>query len=104
MDLSSSQLVCALSSRTFVRQDHIANAFTSTEAQADYMLKWCDRWQTENIRSFTPKWDAIEDFIEYSDKFMQGTVWTENCSSWYKGNSVTGRVSALWPGSTLSYM
>jgi hypothetical protein len=35
---------------------------------------------------------------------MRNTVWTEDCSSWYKGNSVTGRVSALWPGSTLHYL
>jgi len=68
------------------------------------MLKWCDRWQTENIWSFTPKTVAVEDFTAYSDEFMKNTVWTENCSSWYKGNSVTGRVSALWPGSTLHYM
>ncbi|KAI9745057.1 MAG: hypothetical protein M1818_001335 [Claussenomyces sp. TS43310] len=74
------------------------------EAQADYMLKWCDRWQTENIRSFTPKQVAIEDFVTHSDNFMKGTVWTEGCSSWYKGNSITGRVSALWPGSTLHYL
>lgn len=74
------------------------------EAQADYMLKWCDRWQTENIRSFTPKWSAIEDFVAYSDEFMKKTVWTEGCSSWYKGNTVDGRVSALWPGSTLHYV
>ncbi|KAJ9144942.1 Cyclohexanone monooxygenase [Pleurostoma richardsiae] len=74
------------------------------EAQADYILKWCDRWQTENIRSFTPKWDAIKDFNAHSDQFMRNTVWTEDCSSWYKGNSVTGRVSALWPGSTLHYL
>lgn len=42
--------------------------------------------------------------MAHSDKFMQGTVWTEDCSSWYKGNSVTGRVSALWPGSTLHFI
>lgn len=68
------------------------------------MLKWCDRWQTENIRSFTPKTAAIEDFVTYSDNFMKQTVWTEGCSSWYKGNSITSRVSALWPGSTLHYL
>lgn len=68
------------------------------------MLKWCDRWQTENIKSFTPKWEAVEDFIAFTDRFMQRTVWTEECSSWYKGNSIKGRVSALWPGSTLHYV
>jgi hypothetical protein len=68
------------------------------------MLKWCDRWQTENIRSFTPKQAAIDDFVAQSDHMIERTVWTEACSSWYKVNSKAQRVSALWPGSTLHYL
>jgi len=33
------------------------------EAQAEYMLKMINRWQTENIHSFSPKIEAMEDFI-----------------------------------------
>jgi hypothetical protein len=68
------------------------------------MLKWCDRWQTENIRSFTPKQVAIDDFVAQSNHMIKRTVWTEACSSWYKVNSMADRVSALWPGSTLHYL
>ncbi|KAG6831614.1 hypothetical protein H0H87_004676 [Tephrocybe sp. NHM501043] len=74
------------------------------EAQIDYILKLANRWQTENIRSFSPKREAVEDFIAHKDQFMQGTVWEHNCRSWYKANSVSGKVTALWPGSTLHYM
>ncbi|KAG6840576.1 hypothetical protein C0991_005765 [Blastosporella zonata] len=74
------------------------------EAQIDYMLKFANRWQTENIRSFSPKREAVEDFIAHKDRFMKGTVWEHDCRSWYKANSVTGKVTALWPGSTLHYM
>lgn len=74
------------------------------EAEADYMLGMCDRWQTENIHSFVPKEEAVRDFVEHTDKWMEGKVWGEECRSWYKSNSVTGRVSALWPGSTLHYL
>ncbi|EXJ78167.1 cyclohexanone monooxygenase [Capronia epimyces CBS 606.96] len=74
------------------------------EFQADYMLQFINRWQTENIHSFVPKVDATEDFIKYTDSVMQKTVWSEECRSWYKSNSSTGRVSALWPGSSLHYM
>ncbi|KAG6850658.1 hypothetical protein H0H93_010386 [Arthromyces matolae] len=74
------------------------------EAQIDYMLKFANRWQTENIRSFSPKQDAVEDFIAHKDDFMKNTVWEHDCRSWYKANSVSGKVSALWPGSTLHYM
>lgn len=63
-----------------------------------------DRWQTENIHSFSPKMEAVEDFIAHKDQFMKGTVWDHECRSWYKKNSASGKVSALWPGSTLHYM
>lgn len=72
------------------------------ETQADYMLNFIDRWQTENIRSFTPKTEAVDDFIEHVNAYMPRTVWTEACRSWYKDK--TGRVVALWPGSSLHFM
>ncbi|KAG6877424.1 hypothetical protein C0993_007592 [Termitomyces sp. T159_Od127] len=75
-----------------------------SEAQIDYILKFANRWQTENIRSFSPKREAVEDFIVHKDAFMKKTVWEHDCNSWYKANSVSGKVSALWPGSTLHYL
>jgi hypothetical protein len=75
-----------------------------TEYQAEYMLKFCDRWQTENIHSFTPKQQAVDDFCEFTHQWMKKTVWDEECRSWYKGGSGMGRVTALWPGSTLHYI
>ncbi|KAJ9615416.1 hypothetical protein H2200_001491 [Cladophialophora chaetospira] len=74
------------------------------EAQADYMLSFCDRWQTENIHSFVPKQRAVEDFSAFTDKFMERTVWVEDCNSWYKGRSPSGRIAGPWPGSTLHYL
>ncbi|KAF4611042.1 hypothetical protein D9613_007088 [Agrocybe pediades] len=74
------------------------------EAQADYMLKFIDRWQTENIHSFVPKKEAVDDFIAHTDNFMKNTVWQDECRSWYKKNSVSDRVTALWPGSTMHYL
>lgn len=75
-----------------------------TECQADYMLKLIDRWQTENIHAFSPKMEAVEDFLAHTDAFMKKTIWEEDCRSWYKNNSASARVSALWPGSTLHYI
>ncbi|KAF5373273.1 hypothetical protein D9615_007390 [Tricholomella constricta] len=74
------------------------------ETQIDYMLKFANRWQTENIRSFSPKREAVDEFVAHKDEFMKGTVWEHDCRSWYKAGSVSGKVSALWPGSTLHYM
>ena len=77
---------------------------SAIECQADYMMTLIDRWQTENIQSFAPKMDAVEDFVAHTDQFMTQTIWQEDCRSWYKNNSASARVSALWPGSTLHYI
>ncbi|KAJ9605678.1 hypothetical protein H2200_009527 [Cladophialophora chaetospira] len=72
------------------------------ETQADYMLQWVDRWQTENIVSFYPKREVVDDFVDHINEYMPKTVWTEQCRSWYKNKD--GRIIALWPGSTLHFM
>ena len=77
--------------------------YISVECQADYMLKLIDRFQTYNISQFSPKKEAIDDFIAHKDQFMQNTVWNDSCRSWYKGRP-DGPVTALWPGSTLHYI
>ncbi|GAB7353351.1 hypothetical protein MBLNU459_g3836t1 [Dothideomycetes sp. NU459] len=77
---------------------------SAMESQADYMLKMCNCWQTENRTTFSPRMDAVDDFIAHKDQFMKRTVWEESCRSWYKNNSASGKVSALWPGSTMHYM
>lgn len=68
------------------------------------MLHWVDRWQTENICSFSPKKEVVDDFVEHVDKYMQCTVWTEDCRSLYKNGTKEGRVMALWPGNSLHFM
>jgi hypothetical protein len=68
------------------------------------MCKLIDRWQTHNIHAFAPRREAVEDFVEHKDNFMQRTVWNDPCRSWYKAAGPEGRVTALWPGSTLHYM
>ena len=80
------------------------NANFRIEAQADYMLELCNRWQVENIVSFDPTKEAVEDFNAHTDQFMKKTVWDQDCRSWFKKHSVTARNAALWPGSTLHYL
>ena len=67
------------------------------------MLKFCDRWQTENIRSFAPKIEAVEDFLAYTKEFMKMTVWTDTCRSWYKKGTADDNALSLWPGSGLHF-
>ncbi|KAK3493419.1 hypothetical protein B0T13DRAFT_51499 [Neurospora crassa] len=74
------------------------------EAQADYIVKMIDHWQTHNIRSFAPDAAAVRDFVAYKDQFMGKTVWADPCRSWYKSGSSRDKITALWPGSTLHYL
>jgi hypothetical protein len=62
-----------------------------------------NRWQKEDIASFDPKKEAVDDFIEQKDLFMEKTVWISTCNSWYKDRRLN-KVTALWPGNTLHFM
>ena len=74
------------------------------EQQASYIIQMLSKFQKENVRSFEVSPDATESFNRWKDDFMQYTVWTDSCRSWYKAGSKSGRVVALWPGSTLHYL
>lgn len=76
---------------------------SAIEAQADWMCKWIDRFQVNNIATFAPTEQSVRDFIEYKDWFMKRTVWADQCRSWYKPRA-DGPVIALWPGSALHYI
>ncbi|KAF9057793.1 hypothetical protein BJ165DRAFT_1605518 [Panaeolus papilionaceus] len=74
------------------------------ELQVEYVLKMIDRYQTENIQSFAPKREAVEDYIEYRNHFMKSTVWSQGCRSWYKAQGPSGTVAGLWPGNALHFV
>ncbi|TKA72309.1 putative sterigmatocystin biosynthesis monooxygenase stcW [Cryomyces minteri] len=59
--------------------------------------------QNENIRSWVPKQDVTDRFNEHCQEWIKHTVWKEDCRSWYKNNE-TGRVNAVWPGSSMHYV
>ncbi|KAL6711303.1 hypothetical protein ACN47E_005834 [Coniothyrium glycines] len=70
------------------------------ENVGDYIIKCVRKMQKENIASMVVKQEREQDFVEYVDAYFEGTVFAEECRSWYK-NKGTGRVVGLWPGSTL---
>lgn len=74
------------------------------ELQGEYILRFLNRWQKEDIRAFDPKKEAVDDFMQHKEAFMPSTVWADGgCRSWYKDNR-SGKVTAVWPGSSLHYM
>jgi len=80
------------------------------EAQADYILHFVDRFQTENIQSMSPKAVAVADFISHVGRFSKSTVWSDTCGSWYSAATPASAstppkpATRTWPGSILHYL
>ena len=67
-----------------------------------YIAQVLSKMQTENILTVQPSPRAVKNFTDFCDEYFAGTVYSEECSSWYKGGTgKNGRVVALWPGSSL---
>ncbi|KAM0330552.1 hypothetical protein ACHAQA_003499 [Verticillium albo-atrum] len=67
-----------------------------------YTIKCIRKMQAENIKYFVPKQDVVDQFNKHTQSWFKGSVWEEDCNSWYK-NRKTGRVDAIWPGSALHF-
>ncbi|KAK9426799.1 putative FAD-binding monooxygenase moxY [Seiridium unicorne] len=69
---------------------------------SEYAIQIIKKMQNENLRSWTPRQDVTDSFNEHVQEWVKHTVYKDNCRSWYKNNE-TGRVNAIWPGSSLHY-
>jgi len=58
--------------------------------------------QNELVNSFCPSKKATDEFNEHVQTWATATVWAGSCRSWYK-DIETGRVRAIYPGSSLHY-
>jgi hypothetical protein len=68
------------------------------EQEGDYILQCIRKLQKEDYAAMSVKAARVADFSEFCECYFKGTVYAENCSSWYKTGE---RVTGLWPGSTL---
>lgn len=69
------------------------------QATAAYIYKWLDKMQTEGVRSFEIHDDVNEEYNQHMQKYLERTVWTRGCRSWYKRGTVDGPVVAIYGGS-----
>lgn len=69
---------------------------------SDYAIHMIKKMQNENIHSWVPKQDVTDMFNDHVQEWIKHTVWKDDCRSWYKNNE-TGRVNAVWPGSSMHY-
>ncbi|RAL66248.1 hypothetical protein DID88_005919 [Monilinia fructigena] len=70
------------------------------ESEGDYIVKCIRKLQKEDYASMVPKKQRVEDFSKYCEAYFEKTIYLDDCRSWYKDQN-TGRVTGLWPGSTL---
>ncbi|KAK7417255.1 hypothetical protein QQX98_004689 [Neonectria punicea] len=70
------------------------------EAQGDYIVKVIRKMQKEDYATIEPKPERVADFSQYIDEYFKGTVYMDECSSWYRAGKSGSRIVALWPGSS----
>lgn len=70
------------------------------EAQANYAVKVIRKMQKEDYSTIEPKKERVNDFSQYIDEYFKGTVYSDECSSWYRAGKLGTRIVALWPGSS----
>ncbi|KAJ8117410.1 hypothetical protein OPT61_g1397 [Boeremia exigua] len=71
------------------------------EAQGDYAVKIIRKLQKEDYETFEVRPERVADFSKYIDEYFKRTVYTDECSSWYRAHNNSDRIIALWPGSSL---
>ncbi|OAL46300.1 FAD/NAD(P)-binding domain-containing protein [Pyrenochaeta sp. DS3sAY3a] len=74
------------------------------QATAVYVYKWLEKLQTESIKSFEVRHDANEEYNQHIQKYLERTVWTKGCRSWYKRGTIDGPVVAIYGGTSFHFM
>ncbi|KAF5651837.1 hypothetical protein F25303_3879 [Fusarium sp. NRRL 25303] len=64
---------------------------------AKWILKWCRKIATEDIKSVCVKQQALDDYNVYLQELLKRMVWTGSCRSWYKNRKKEGHVTAVPP-------
>ncbi|KAG4281911.1 hypothetical protein FPRO06_10815 [Fusarium proliferatum] len=73
------------------------------ESSAKYIVQAITKIQTDQIRSLDVKQPIQDAFNDYVQEVHKDLVWTGSCQSWYKDRK-SGRVVAVWPGSSIHFM
>ncbi|KAI1630479.1 cyclohexanone monooxygenase [Exophiala viscosa] len=73
------------------------------EHNTKYLINFMKKIQTQNIKSVSPKVEAIRDFNIHITEFMKRTAWATPCRSWFKNGTVDGPIVALHPGGRIHW-
>ncbi|KAL5324751.1 hypothetical protein ACEPPN_005867 [Leptodophora sp. 'Broadleaf-Isolate-01'] len=76
---------------------------SSMDAMSAYILRWCRKIATEDIKYVSVKKQVVRDLSVWSQELLSKTVWADDCTSWYKNGKVQGKITALHAGSVIHY-
>ncbi|KAL2071056.1 hypothetical protein VTL71DRAFT_12291 [Oculimacula yallundae] len=69
----------------------------------EYIMKWCEKISTQDIKSVQVKQSAVDDYNVYTQEFMGRTVWSGSCNSWFKQGKGAARITAMYAGSVVHF-
>lgn len=69
-----------------------------------YVEKFIEKLQTEGYSSIEVTAGATDDYNEHLHTYLERTVWTRGCRSWYKRGTVDGPVVAIYGGTSFHFM
>lgn len=73
------------------------------EKQAAYMTAMIRKYQRQRVKSFAPSNRVTEALNKRHQRWLQRTVWADECRSTFKGGNKQGKIIGPWPGSSLHY-
>ncbi|KAL5366664.1 hypothetical protein BJX96DRAFT_44220 [Aspergillus floccosus] len=73
------------------------------EHATKYMLRMIHKCQTQGVKSVEVSQEAVDDFVEHTQTFLQRTAWSTHCRSWFKNGTIDGPIVALHPGSRIHW-
>jgi cation diffusion facilitator CzcD-associated flavoprotein CzcO len=71
------------------------------EAQIRYVVQALTTMREQRLNTIEVKAADQAAFVDEMQQSLSHTVWASGCRSWYSNEH--GRITALWPGSTLAY-
>jgi hypothetical protein len=69
-----------------------------------YIYQWLNKLQTEGYQSFQVQNEVTEEYNEHIQEYLERTVWTRGCRSWYKRGTIDGPVIAIYGGTSFHFM
>lgn len=79
----------------YARQLFLRNA--QIETLCEYFVEAMQKMQKEQIEVLEVREEPTTSFNEHVDTWMEKSVWTTECRSWYKMGTTDGK-AWLWPG------